>query len=239
MVVGESTTLPETDHWRVLYDELAKLAGGLAHEIRNPLSTIGLNLELLEEELADSDSPRDHRLRRRLAAVHREFGNLEQIVEEFLQFARAEALERETVDLNDPVMEFVEIFRPTAVEQQVELVPHLAAQLSPVPLDRRLFRQVLHNLCRNALQAMPQGGRLELLTYERPGRVVLEIIDNGHGMDERTQERMFDAFFSTKHGGSGLGLPTVRKIVLAHGGTIECDSALGRGTRFRASFPSM
>jgi len=84
---------------------------------------------------------------------------------------------------------------------------------------------------------MPQGGVLELQTYQRDNQVVLEIIDNGKGMSPETQARMFDAFYSTKKGGSGLGLPTVRKIVEAHHGTISCESEVGRGTRFSIALP--
>ena len=104
-------------------------------------------------------------------------------------------------------------------------------------IDPALFRQVLMNLALNVVQAMPDGGLIELQTSHRDGTVYLDIIDNGKGIDEKVKSRMFDAFFSTKAGGSGLGLPTVKKIVDAHHGTIECDSEPGRGTRFTISFP--
>ncbi len=227
----------DSARWRAQYDEIAALAGGLAHEIRNPLSTISLNLELIDEELAESATPQHRRLRQKLQTIQRECGHLEQIVEEFLQFARTGTVDLQPVVLNDLVTEFLEIYRPTADEKRVELMPHLAAQIGPTLLDRGLFRQALVNLSRNAVQAMPNGGRLEFFTYERDHWAVLELIDNGAGMDAATQARMFDAFFSTKNGGSGLGLPTVRKIVLAHGGEIDCQSALGKGTRFRLRFP--
>ena len=93
------------------------------------------------------------------------------------------------------------------------------------------------NLALNAQQAMPNGGLLELQTYLRDGRVLLGLIDNGKGMDDRTMSKMFQVFFSTKPGGSGLGLPTVRKIVEAHEGTITCESEPGRGTRLTISLP--
>jgi signal transduction histidine kinase len=95
------------------------------------------------------------------------------------------------------------------------------------------------NLSRNAQQAMPNGGILEMQTYLDEGHVMLEIIDNGKGMNAETQSKMFDAFYSTKRDGSGLGLPTVRKIVEAHGGTITCQSEEGRGTRFRIALPAV
>jgi signal transduction histidine kinase len=231
-------TPDDAEHWRTQYNEIAASAGRLAHEVRNPLSTIGLNLELLEEELADSEVARDRRMRQKILTLQRECQLLNLIVENFLQFVRTGTVDRLPMNVNHVVTEFIEVFRPLAAEQAVELVPHLAAQLPVVLLDRRMFRQVLFNLCQNALHAMSDGGQLELLTYERDGEVVLEIIDTGKGMDERTQAKMFDLYFTTKDGGTGLGLATVQRVVMAHDGKIECESAVNRGTRFRIRLPA-
>lgn len=222
---------------RTQYAEIATLAGGLAHEIRNPLSTIGLNLDLLSEELGECDSQRDRRILNKLNVVKRQCQQLDRILDDFLQFARVGALTLKPADLNQTVLEFIEFYAPQAAEQGIDISPHLAANLPPVKLDVNLWRQVVMNLSRNAQQAMPQGGVLELQTYQRDNQVVLEIIDNGKGMSPETQARMFDAFYSTKKGGSGLGLPTVRKIVEAHHGTISCESEVGRGTRFSIALP--
>lgn len=229
----------DAEHWRTQYNEIAASAGRLAHEVRNPLSTISLNLELLEEELLESDATRDRRMHKKVQTLQRECQHLNLVVENFLQFVRTGTADRLPLNLNEPVSEFVEIFRPVAAAQKVEMIPHLAAQLPSVLLDQRMFRQVLFNLCQNALHAMPDGGRLEILTYERDGEVVLEIIDTGKGMDERTQAKMFDLFFTTKDGGTGLGLATIQRVVMAHDGKIECESALNRGTRFRIRLPSI
>ena len=237
--MNESTLTSDVDHWRTQYNEIAASAGRLAHEVRNPLSTISLNLELLEEELRDTETPRDRRMHKKVQTLQRECQHLNLVVESFLQFIRTGTADRLPVNLNEAVNEFIEIFQPVAAAQKVEMIPHLAAQLPAVLLDQRMFRQVLFNLCQNALHAMPDGGRLELLTYERDGEVVLEIIDTGKGMDERTQAKMFDLFFTTKDGGSGLGLATVQRIVMAHDGQIECESALNRGTRFRIRLPAI
>lgn len=231
---------PAVDAWKSHYAEIAALAGGLAHEIRTPLSTIRLNLELLEEELgSDGTSSRDRRNRQRVQKVLGECEHLERILGDFLQFARAHSLQLEPTNLNHVVQEFLAVFAATTSDCGVEVSPHLAAQLPIILLDARLFRQVLVNLATNAVQAMPNGGRLEVLTYGEGRDVVLEMIDTGCGMDERTKSRMFDTFFSTKQGGSGLGLPTVRRIVECHGGTIECASAVGAGTRFCIRLPAV
>lgn len=217
--------------------EIAVLAGGLAHEIKNPLSTIGLNLELMAEDLDPPASPRDHRMLKKVRAVQRECEHLQEILEAFLRFAKAGEPELEACDLNEVVREFLEFFRPTAAAAGIDVSPHLAADLPFVRLDRSLMRQVLLNLALNAKQAMPEGGLFEVQTSAADGRVELRVIDSGCGMDAATMERMWQAFFSRKAGGSGLGLPTVRKVVEAHGGTIACESAVGQGTRFTVVLP--
>ena len=227
------------DHeWlRSQYAEIASLAGGLAHEIRNPLSTIALNLDLLLEDLAAGESARERRMLQKVTSLRKQCVSLERLLNDFLQFARVGSLEQQPADLNGLVHEFIEFYQPQANDLGIEISPHLAANLPPVSIDVRLFRQVLTNLSRNAQQAMPRGGVLELQTYTRDGRVMLDIIDTGEGMTAETQAKMFDTFFSTKPDGSGLGLPTVRKIVEVHRGTILCDSEPGRGTRFSISLP--
>jgi two-component system, NtrC family, sensor histidine kinase HydH len=219
------------------YNEIALLAGGLAHEIRNPLSTIRMNLDLLFEELARCEHPNVPRMERKLRTISSECGHMEEVLEAFLQFARAGELQLEEVDLGEVIRSFLDVYQPEAQRYGIEVRPHFPADLPRVRLDRRLIRQVLTNLVQNAQQAMPGGGILELQTYVREGHIVLEIIDTGCGMDEAAREKMFQVFYSTKPTGSGLGLPTVRKIVEAHHGTITCESELGRGTKFTLRFP--
>ena len=233
------TLLAEEERQRLIarFAEIAALAGGLAHEIKNPLSTISLNLELLGEDVAGGDSPRDRRMLKKIVAVQRECRRLEAILEDFLKFARVGELELVESDLNQVVRDFIEFYQPEAAANGVEISPHLAPDLPAVRLDSPLFRQVLVNLALNAQQAMPRGGLIEMQTRVHDGRVELEIIDNGCGMDENILSRIFTAFFSTKSGGSGLGLATVKRIVEAHGGRVTVESAPARGTRFTVSLP--
>jgi signal transduction histidine kinase len=235
----EASESPAQERRRLLeqHAEIARLAGGLAHEIRNPLSTMSLNLELLAEDLADGGTPRDRRILNKILTVQRECRHLEQILDAFLQFARVGESDLVAADLNRVVCEFIEFYGPQAAEHGIEISPHLAADLPQVRMDEPLMRQVLMNLARNSQEAMPSGGLLELQTRLGGGRVELELIDNGCGMDERTQSKIYQLFFSTKPTGSGLGLPTVRRIVEAHHGTIRCQSEPGRGTRFTISLP--
>lgn len=219
------------------FAEIAALAGGLAHEIRNPLSTISLNLNLLSEELQAAESARDRRMLNKVLTIQQECRHLQGILDAFLQFARLGELKLQPVDLGEIVTDFVRFYEAEAAERGIDISPHLAADLPLIQGDSDLLRQVLMNLARNAQQAMPDGGLLELQAYRDGDTVVLEVIDNGIGMDERTRSKMFQAFFSTRQAGSGLGLPTVRKIVEAHGGSISCESEPFRGTRFRISLP--
>jgi signal transduction histidine kinase len=217
--------------------EIARLAGGLAHEIKNPLSTIRLNMDLLAEDFRESDSPRDRRTMRRIELVERECQRLGDLLDDFLKFAGVRRLRLEPSDLNAQVTRVLDFFRPKAQESRIEVVDYLSSDLPTVLLDREAFHGVLLNLVLNAQQAMPDGGQLVVRTYHAPHGVALDLIDTGCGMDEATRLRAFDAFFSTKRDGTGLGLPTARRIIEAHGGEISLQSEAGRGSRFTISLP--
>jgi len=231
-------TLDERERILAQHNEIAVLAGGLAHEIRNPLSTIRMNLELLAEELHEVDEPGQKRMLLKVERIQNETRHLEEVLDAFLQFARAGELEFADEDLSELVAEFIRFYQPEAERLGIEISPHLSADLPLVRLDRALVRQVLMNLALNAQQAMPHGGTLELQTYVSGPTVCLDVIDTGCGMDEAARSRMFQAFYSTKSTGSGLGLPTVRKIMDAHSGRINCESEPGRGSRFSLCFPA-
>jgi len=219
------------------YTEIARLAGGLAHEIKNPLSTIRLNMELLAEDFRDAQSPRDRRALKKVEVVQRECQRLQDLLDDFLNFANVRQLRTEPSRLNDLVHRVLDFFRPKAQTAGIEVVEYLAGDLPTVLLDHEAFHGALLNLVLNAEQAIPEGGQLVVRTYTTADGVALDLIDTGCGMDERTCSKIFDAFFSTKKNGSGLGLPTTRKIVEAHGGTITVQSELGRGTQFTIKLP--
>lgn len=221
------------------YTEIARLAGALAHEIKNPLSTIGLNLELLAEDFAESQSPRDRRALAKIAVVQRECQRLLALLDDFLKFTRARAEELQPSDLNAEVERVLEFFRHQADEAGIEVVRYFDPDLPSVKLDREAFHGALLNLILNAAQAMPDGGQLVVRTQCPGDEVRLDLIDTGKGIDPALLPRIFDAFFSTKQGGSGLGLPTARKIVEAQGGRITVESAPNRGTKFTIHLPKL
>ncbi len=222
---------------RAQYAEIAQLAGGLAHEIKNPLSTMTLNLDLLVEDLQGAETHRDRRVLKKLERVRRETGRLNDIVEDFLRFARVQDLRLVPADLNALVDDLRDFCEPQAVEQDVVIRTQYDPDLPLVPLDVDLFKQALWNLIRNAQHAMPDGGELILQTRRDGDQAILDVTDTGVGMDEQVAEQVFDAFFSTRPGGSGLGLPTTRKVIEAHGGSIGLDSVPGQGTMFTVRLP--
>jgi signal transduction histidine kinase len=221
------------------YTEIARLAGGLAHEIKNPLSTIRLNMELLAEDLREPETPRERRALAKVGVVERECQRLQELLDDFLNFAKVRRLKLGPTDLNEQVHEMIRFFAPKASEAGIEVIDYLATDLPTVLLDREAFRGALLNLVLNAEQAMPDGGQLMVRTRAAGDQVALELIDTGCGMDEGVREHIFEAFFSTKRGGTGLGLPTARKIVEAHGGQIEVQSEPGRGTQFSIKLPTL
>ncbi|HEX4128809.1 MAG TPA: ATP-binding protein [Pirellulales bacterium] len=228
----------ETQQLREQYTEIARLAGGLAHEIKNPLSTIRLNMELLAEEFNDPESPRDRRAQARIAMVQRECERLQGLLDDYLRYTRVRQTALEPSDLNEEVMRAIDFFRPKAAVSNIEIFPYLQDGLPSVLLDRESFQGALLNLILNAQQAMPDGGQLVVGTEATPRGVALHLIDTGVGMDTKSMGKIFDAFYSTKPGGSGLGLPTTRRIIEAHGGTIFVQSEPGRGTRFTIELPT-
>lgn len=217
--------------------EIAEMAGALVHEIRNPLSTMILNLDLIREDLGASDEPRDARIIRKVDRVRQESLRLQDLLESFLGIVRLEQIPLETTNLNEIVEDLCDFFEPQAASHEVVLRRHLAADLPNVPLNTELLKQALLNLCLNAQQAMPNGGELILSTRRSGDSVALEVTDTGKGIAEADLARVFDPFYSTRKGGSGLGLPTCRRIVEAHGGTIAVHSTPHVGTRFLLTFP--
>jgi signal transduction histidine kinase len=235
--MSERSHVDEQQRLAGLYTEIATLAGGLAHEIKNPLSTIRLNMELLAEDFADSQAPRDRRALAKIARVQNECQRLEDLLNSFLSFARPRQFQLEPADLNAAIDRVLDFFRPKADESRIEIVRYLDPDLPSVLLDRETFHAALLNLVLNAQQAMNDGGQFVVRTRPTPTGVALDLIDTGCGMDADTRAKIFDTFYSTKPGGSGLGLPTARKIIEGHGGQITVESEVGKGTKFTIMLP--
>jgi signal transduction histidine kinase len=228
--------------------ELAAMTGGLAHEIKNPLSTIGMNAQLLDEAIADLpiDEAEGARIRRRLGTLTREVERLRGILSDFLEYAGELRLAPERADLNEIVAELADFFLPQAEREGIRLRVEPAPGRLEAGVDPPHLKQALLNLMLNATQAMSGGedGRareLILRTGEQrqAGRreLAIHVIDTGPGISPEQRARIFEPYFTTKRGGSGLGLPTTRRIVEAHGGRLELVSEAGRGTDFAILLP--
>ena len=244
------------------YNEIARLAGALAHEIKNPLSTIRLNLDLMAEDLTPPETQRERRTALKLETVRNECKRLQNLLDEFLNYARARSLQLRPGNLNNVVQSVLDFFMPAALDSGIELSAYLGNDLPSVMLDEESFYRALLNLLINAQQAIchsaeknaekdalnqtvPENvkseniGRIMVRTTAEPESVVLEIIDDGPGMNKAVAQKCFEAFYSTKRGGSGLGLPTVKQIVEAHNGKVEVQTEEGKGTRFIITLPTL
>ncbi|ADB18662.1 histidine kinase [Pirellula staleyi DSM 6068] len=239
-MIDDETPIPElsVDQLRASYQELAALAGSLAHEIKNPLSVIRMNMELLAEDFATPQTPKERRALAKIEMVSRQCTRLENLLNDFLRFSRAGRLDIRLGNLNEQIARVLDLFDAQSRENGVEVIRYFDHDLPSVSIDPEALQAALVNLVKNALEAMPAGGQLVARTRITRNGVALDLIDTGCGMDEKTAVRMFDAFYSTKSGGSGLGLPTARKIIEAHGGRIGVQSELNRGTQFTLEFPT-
>jgi len=230
--------------------EIGAMTGGLAHEIRNPLSTISLNAQLLSEGLADAEMPGEERerLTRRMGALRREVERLRDILESFLRFAGEVRIEKRDADLNEVVEELADFYLAQAESQGVRLRVDLAAAPIVAPIDVSQLKQAALNLMINATQAMTgpdvtDGRSKELILKTERARDVegeaarLHVIDTGPGMSPETVAKIFTPYFTTKGGGSGLGLSISRRIVEEHGGRLEVHTEPGQGTDFVITLP--
>lgn len=231
--------------------ELGSMTGGLAHEIKNPLSTVLLNAQLLREGIADADLPAEERERflRRIDALVRECERLRGILEDFLRFAGRMRLSHQDCDLSGLVGEMTDFFLPQSQQAGVTL----RSQLPPSPvraeLDPDLFKQAVLNLMINAVQAMEGVAlagaangparelMLRLVEPDEEGTIRLHVIDTGPGIDAEQLEAIFHPYVSARRGGTGLGLPTARRIIEEHGGRLHAFSEPGRGSDFVIEVP--
>jgi len=218
-------------------DLLERLASGLAHELKNPLGALKLNLQLLQEEL-DRDGGVTDTARARLDATLCEADRLQEVLDNFLRYARRRDLEPAEGDLEQVARDLLTFLKPQILGARVETRTDFAPGGTPCRADEGLVRQVLLNLLLNAVEAMPQGGVLTVSTRSDGDRAVLEVADTGRGIDPEVLPHVWDAYFSDKRGGTGLGLAIARGIIHDHGGTIDISSTPGRGTTVTLSIPS-
>lgn len=226
-------------------EELARLAGELAHEIKNPLSTIKINLKLVSEELADSSKAapaqqhdqRFARMLRKIGVIQKEADRLEQILGGFLRYIDRTQLQLADVDVNEVISGMVDFYSPQAHSHSITIRQGLHPDPLVCKIDADMLKQVVLNLFINAQQAMSDGGELLIKTRRHEQSAVIEIGDTGPGIAQDKLANIFDAYYSLRPHGSGLGLPTAKKIVESHNGTLSVTSDVGKGTLFTITLP--
>jgi two-component system NtrC family sensor kinase len=217
---------------------VGRISAQITHEIRNPLNAIGLNAELLAEELAQGDAP-SAEARGLVAAIGREVDRLHGVTEEYLRFARLPKPVFAAEDVNEIVAGLAEFLAPEMSAARVEVELDLGVRLPAIRADEGQLRAAFLNLLRNSREAMPGGGTVAVRTgASADGGVEVEVRDTGGGIAADALGRIFDPFYSTKERGTGLGLAFALQVVREHGGTIRCESAVGRGTAFTVQLPA-
>lgn len=222
--------------------DVAAMAGSLVHEIKNPLSTIQINTQLVLEDWKETSSPREERTVRRLRVVADEVQRVERIVQTFLRFTERYELNPRPASLNRLFEDLAEAIAAEADRAGVRVRLGLDKGLPEFEFDVDLMRQVFVNLAQNAIQAMSEGGGELILRTQSGSRgdrpcAIGEVIDTGRGIPSRVQARIFDLYFSTRAGGNGLGLAISKRVVEEHGGVIEVQSEEGKGSRFAVVLP--
>jgi PAS domain S-box-containing protein len=239
---------------------LTLLAASVAHEIGNPLNALHIHLQLMERELKKLQPPTARgvaparprpqtlsiesnatdvagKLDQYLSVAKGEINRLDYIVTQFLQAIRPAPLQIKLTTLNDVVHKTIELLRPELDNRGITVKTRLARELPKTPIDPTQTLQALVNLVKNAMQAMTRGGTLTVRTGESAEAVWVSVADTGGGIPQEQINRIFEPFYTTKKKGTGLGLMIVQRIIQAHGGRIELESHVGRGTTFRLWLP--
>jgi signal transduction histidine kinase len=214
------------------------IAAGIAHEVRNPLNALQINLGILEQELLEIIPDRNGHVFEVMGKIARELRSLDDFVTEFLRFARPPRLSLEPVAVRSLLTDLTTFIGPECSRKGVSLSLVVEAGPATVVADGFQLKHALLNLVLNALQATPAGGTIAIEVRGDADELTIEVRDTGEGIAAEVLPRAFDAFFTTREGGTGLGLPITRRIVEAHGGSVAVRSHEGEGTVASVSLPS-
>ena len=216
---------------------LNTLAAGLVHEIKNPLNAISINLQLLNEDLQDLNAERDIKMSRRVQLLQKEVCRLDNILSDFLRFAKKPVLHFEECDINEIIESVLDFVGPEAMQHSVRILKSFDTKLPKCNLDSNAIKQALLNVILNAQQAMSNGGELIVRTYQSDENVFIDITDTGVGIQKNKIDKIFQVYYSTKKTGTGLGLPTAKRIIEENKGSINIRSEDGKGSSFLIKLP--
>jgi signal transduction histidine kinase len=217
---------------------LGRMAAGVAHDVRNPLHSIGLTLQNLQETARPHEAERRYEFDRSLAVIRDEIRRLDRLIENFLRFARSDRAARVPMDLAALARETAQLVEKEAERRGVSV--RVSAEGTPAVIegDAEAIRSSILNLVLNSFEAMPQGGSLMLSVRQAEGELRLEVIDTGRGIPKEDQEKVFEFAYTTREDGHGLGLAMVHQVVVEdHGGRVTLSSLPGEGTRVLLAFP--
>ena len=238
LVVAEDVTEELATEARLLQTErlaaIGRMAAHVTHEVRNPLSSIGLNVEMLEDELGSNSGE----ARQLMRAIQKEIDRLAGITGEYLRLARLPQPNLVADDLHELLTSLSSFVGREMEAAGIHLRLSLPPTLPEVAIDEPQLRQAFLNLLRNARESMPAGGTIDLRARLHAGGVEVVVTDEGPGIPAEERERIFDLFYTTKSWGTGLGLPLTQQIIVAHGGEIRCEAQEERGTRFVLWLPA-
>ena len=214
---------------------IGKMAAKVAHEVRNPLSSISLNAEMLDEEIQDQNSNKE--AKSLLKAMIREIDRVTLLTDEYLQFSRLPESLPIKANLNLLIKEMLELLAEELKQKNIKLTSKGLSKEFQVRFDRAQLRRVFLNIIRNAIESMPDQGTLNIWTERNRETAIIGIQDSGHGIPEDKVNEIFNPFFTTKDFGTGLGLAISQQIIHEHKGKIYCESKIGQGTIFRIELP--
>lgn len=242
--IGALLIMRDSESVRRLEDEIemsrrmsagSRLTRGVAHEVKNPINAIVLHLHLLQNKLQQADPS----TRRHMDIIGNEIHRLDRVVQILVDFTRPRDLKLEEVDLRRLLDDVVLLASPDAEQHGVAVARNMPSQPLPVKVDADFIKQAILNIVINGVQAMPEGGTLSINARREEGIVVTEICDTGSGIPKDVQEKIFELYFTTKKGGSGIGLAQTYQILQWHYGSVDFESVDGRGTTFRLRLPLM
>ena len=213
---------------------IGRLMSGVAHEVKNPLNAMVLQLEVLKSRLGEDGE----KVQPQVEILAEEIRRLDRVVKTFLDFTRPVEIHPVDAEIAPLVCEVFALAEPQARKNNVQLILAGDGAMPPLHVDRDLIKQALLNLVLNGCQAMPQGGKLTISLNALPNAVELEIRDSGVGIPPDAQRRIFSLFYTTKPGGTGVGLAMAFRVVQLHNGTIEFTSEVNHGTTFRITLPT-
>ncbi|MGH7941899.1 MAG: two-component system sensor histidine kinase NtrB [Limisphaerales bacterium] len=240
---AEIATRKRLEHAKLQAERLATvgtMAAQVAHEVRNPLGSITLNLDLVQKEFSKISAATNFQsgeFAALLTDIREEIQRIKRVIDDYLKFARLPKLQLRPLPLNDFLEQKLSFLSAELEKANVRLKTGFDPELTKIDADGEQLWQAILNLVHNSLDAMPKGGEVIIGTWRQNGEVQVRVSDQGHGMDEEQVAHVFTPFFTTKPGGTGLGLTLVQHIATEHGGHVECNSHIGKGTTFTLYFP--